>query len=49
MTVVEGLPLRQDDLPWALGSLCQLNRIPFDPTLGLLTTQEADMAAILRH
>jgi subfamily B ATP-binding cassette protein HlyB/CyaB len=51
--VVEDLPLGQDDLLWALGSLCQINRIPFDPSLvlqnfpppyGLQTLQHAALA-----
>lgn len=29
------VPLSRDDLLWALGGLCQLHRIPFDPGLAL--------------
>jgi len=32
---MDDLPLRQDAVLWALGSLCQLNRVPFDQTLVL--------------
>ena len=32
---MDDMPLRQDAVLWALGSLCELNRVPFEQTLVL--------------
>ena len=43
------LPLRQDEVLWGVGSLCQINRIPFDPGLVLQNFPPPYTVATLLH